>query len=139
MIDNDKAAIAGKLWEPGLICSQTNFPIRDGTTEAFIYCDRCRAKIHWLIDGPPDQIHQMAAPDMSLPANYMRALERIRDGIGYWKLERDFHCDTGVDLYALTLVGGIPVQGGWLAHPGSAVISALAGLYDAEHPEGGQK
>lgn len=64
-----------------------------------------------------------AAPDMSRPDNYMRALDREM-----CELSRDY------DGWQLDLAR-LKAPAIWYSTAGEAIIKALAALYDAEHPQ----
>ena len=105
---------------------------------------RCGRAIWLLLEGCPDcdywgdlGEHDVPCPLMSLPKNYMRALETLPDN--RWPdmclhENRHWHCsiwnqwDNDIGSHAI-------YWGGDGETCGEAVVKALAALYDAEHPD----
>ena len=108
LTENEMAAIAAGLWEPGL-------------------CDHCN-KQFWVgetIGGNDifDHVqHVIDAPDMADPANLWRALENIA------KRYR-------VVNMAFSLNGDCRLQGAGFDVCEGSVFAALVALYKAEHPQ----
>ena len=138
MNDNDKAAIAGRVWEPGQMCEGRNLAT---TPKRCHYCGTIvegRKRGEWK---PWDEYskHEKGAPDMHDPANLWRALENVvlierTDAEGYvcdqklhqpelWYSEPFWNCriDSWMETQRNPKISG-------------AVFAALVALYDAEHP-----
>jgi hypothetical protein len=99
MTENDKAAtFIG--WKPGQRCERW-YTLQSGS---------------WCYDHKTKDAHDLPAPDMSDPRNYMKALEACDD----WQLAKENQM--------------IWVERGDCRKYGITPRKALAALYDAEHP-----
>ena len=82
-------------------------------------------------------IHDVPAPDMTQPENYMRALEALPDN--RWPdmcLHENRHWRCSIWNQWNNDIGSHAIY--WGGHGktcGEAVVKALAALYDAEHPD----
>ncbi len=116
MTDNEKAAtFIG--WKPGERCNTEGI--------AWLDCPHKQFKYHY--DGGDTlgvcveiEPHDIPAPDMTDPGNYMKALEKIDPLKWKWNLARDYCI---IDDWE-----------GNLEFEGRTPVEALAALYDVEHP-----
>jgi len=107
MTENEKAAIAGKIWEPGIQCE---------AFDKWGVCE-CDQPDH----DPVTWKHNIPAPDMSRPENWAKALEAITAWCAHkW--------ESGDMRWVLW-------RGDHFVHEGTPA-EALAALYDKEHPNG---
>ena len=126
MNENEKAAIAARLWEPGRRCNSTETARVPEQDTSSIYgiawrcsCGRITHADPWLRD------HEVPAPDMHDPANLWRALENRKLSIFYnpvrkrWEVTEREHVKWLGDDESLTI----------------AMFAALVALYHAEHPK----
>lgn len=113
-----------------------------GWREGAVYTECTHVTVDNVEYGCPTCIHSHPAPNMTRPENYMRAWEAVHSGDlyadvcfgtcaeGYFvrvgddytaKGIDDEHYDQPIEVSERTL--------------GEAMVSALAALYDAEHPQ----
>jgi len=112
MTENEKAAIAGKIWEP-YTCDMGR-------------CDFCGA-------GASLPSHPAVAPDMSRPENFWRALMELSK-YGDWSVGRE-GASLGPFWMDRKQFGPFIVSARHAGGEGKAIVQALAALYDKEHPD----
>jgi hypothetical protein len=116
MIDDEKAAIAAGLWEPGRPCvdwTTCRIDIRKGRIMIVNH------EVHKSI-GP----HDIPAPDMHDPVNLLRGAKQAAARAGKALLGYG-------DVDCLVRIGARAVE----VDLTDMLFAALVALYDAEHPE----
>lgn len=122
MTDNEKASTYIG-WERGQGCLEMQATASGGPVG--YYCVNHRTTVP----------HDVPAPDMSLPANYMAALEKIEALEVIFQIYDGLNVSIHKDKYREKLGEKGTAYGFDEESWGLAVVMALAALYDAEHPE----
>lgn len=112
MTNNEKAATSIG-WRPKTPCFNQSLDNES--------CSACGTGIG-MVAGPRVPPHYVAAPDMSKPENYMRALEGLPRDYEWALFRGECRIREVSRLWAMASRGATPA-------------AALAALYDAEHPE----